>query len=107
MPALDAWVHALSESGVGADEIGRRRAVVEEFCVFAEAEPDDLVERCLNRERGQIIVKERKKVEALISEFGEQTENGDSRAVTERANFVRSFFIHNGVRLIAPRAPWL
>lgn len=107
MPAMEAWVHALSESGVGEAEIGRRRAVVEEFCAFAEAEPDDLVERCLDRERGQIVVKERKQVEALIGEFGDQTGNGDSRTVTERANFVRSFFIHNGVRLIAPRAPWL
>lgn len=107
MAALDAWIDALSASGVDEEELSRRRAILEDFCEFAKRTPDELVEACVDRDRGQIIVKQRKKVEVLIDEFAAQSANGDTRASTTQANVVRSFFIHNGVRLIAPRAPWL
>lgn len=108
MAALDAWTGALSASGVDEEELSRRRAILEEFCEFAGSTPDDLVEGCVDRDRGQIVVKQRKRVEALIDEFAARSSaTGDKRASTNQANVVRSFFIHNGVRLIAPRAPWL
>lgn len=106
MAALDRWQDALRNSGVGEDEIEERCKLLLAFCDFAELPPDDLVESCVDREQGKILAKKRKKVETLIDEFA-TAEGGSTRAATDRANVVRSFLIHNGVRVIAPKAPWL
>lgn len=107
MNALERWADALKETGVDDAGIAERTRVLEEFCVFAGTPPDDLVERCVDREKGRIVPRERKQVEALIAQFAEETSDGAARAGTERANVVRSFLIHNGVRVLAPVAPWL
>ncbi len=107
MSALETWAGALAEAGVDDAGIARRTAVLEQFCAFAEASPDDLVERCVDREQGRIIPKQRKAVEVLVDQFAQESSDGVARAVTERANVVRSFLIHNGVRVLAPVAPWL
>lgn len=108
MPALEKWSEGLAATGLGEAEVAERVAVLEEFCRFAELAPDELVERCVDRERGRIKVKERTRVEELIAAFGAQGDgDGDARAAATRTNIVRSFLVHNGVRVLAPRAPWL
>jgi hypothetical protein len=95
--ALTAWTRQLERSGLTEDEIAAKVAVLEKFCAFAEASPKELVERCLSN--GSVVIKERKRIEKLIDEFA-----GDS---VSDANVIRSFMIHNGVRMIAPKPPWL
>lgn len=109
MSALERWRQGLSDSGLGDAEVGERVAVLEAFCSFSEQTPDELVERCVDRERGRIKVKERTRVEELIAQFGALGESDDAgaRAAATRTNVVRSFLVHNGVRVLAPRAPWL
>lgn len=107
MSALETWVGGLRDAGLAEDEIAQRRAVLEEFCAFAHATPDELVERCVNREKGRIKVGARRETEAAIEEFGKAVDESDPRGGVVRANVVRSFLIHNGVRVLAPRASWL
>lgn len=99
MSALDLWLKSLEEKQTPQGEIAQKRSTLEEFCAFAETDPDTLVSDCIDEDAGKIRVKERKRIEALIDEFGAGS--------TERANVVRSFLIHNGVRLVPPKAPWL
>lgn len=95
--AVAKWISDLERSGQTADEIATKVEALDEFCEFAGATPTDLVTRCLCD--GSVIIKERKKVEKLIEEFA-----GESIA---KANAVRSFMIHNGIRMISPKPPWL
>lgn len=110
MSAVARWEEALRRSGLDDGEIAQRRTVLDEFCAYAGLEPDEVVESCVDRERSRISAKGRKQVEELLDDFAAPTGEGDAaaaRAATERANVVRSFLIHNGVRVLAPKAPWL
>ncbi|RIK08627.1 MAG: hypothetical protein DCC49_08815 [Acidobacteria bacterium] len=93
------WRSGLDANGVPSDEIDERVAVVLEFAAYVESTPDEIVETCIDNEAGKVRVKERKRFEAAINEFAPGS--------VEKANVVRSFLIHNGVRLVAPRASWL
>lgn len=107
MDAVGRWEHALRESGVDDAGIASRRGVLDEFCAFAGLDADEVVETCVDRDQGRIIAANRKKIEVLLDEFATTGTDGDARAATQRANTVRSFLIHNGVRVLAPKAPWL
>ncbi|MFN8104038.1 MAG: hypothetical protein U0U69_06220 [Acidimicrobiia bacterium] len=104
MDSVEPWRKALQDSGLGDAEVAERIRILGEFCELAELDPDGVVEACVDRDRGRIVAGERKKVESLIDEFAA---DGDPRTATRRANVVRSFLIHNGVRVLAPKAPWL
>lgn len=108
MDSVGAWQEALRDSGMSETEVAERLATLKEFCELASLPPDDVVETCVDRERGRITAGGRKKIESLIDEFAAAAD-GDptSRAATRRANVVRSFLIHNGVRVLTPKAPWL
>lgn len=106
MKTVDAWIEALRSSGVDLDDIEGRCKLLAEFSGFCESTPDELVESCVDRDGGRIVPRRRKEIEARIDEFA-HAEGTANREATERANVIRSFFIHNGVRLLAPKAPWL
>lgn len=97
--ALTLWRSGLEGNGVPADEIDKRIAVVLEFAAYVESAPDQIVATCIDSDAGKVRVKERKRFEAAINEFAPGS--------VDKANVVRSFLIHNGVRLVAPRASWL
>jgi len=107
MTSVDRWESALRESGLAETEVAQRRGVLDEFCAFAELGPDEVVESCVDRDKGKIVAGRRKKMEELIDEFAAGDGNGAGRESTQRANVVRSFLIHNGVRVLTPKAPWL
>lgn len=106
MAAVTRWEDALRSSGLDDAEVAQRRGVLDEFCTFAGMDADAVVETCVDRDKGKIVAKGRKRIEDLVVEFAASTD-GDAREVTRRANVVRSFLIHNGVRMLAPKAPWL
>lgn len=93
------WRAGLEANGVPADELAERVGVVLEFAAYVESTPDEIVATCIDSEAGKVRIKERKRFEAAINEFAPGS--------VEKANIVRSFLIHNGVRLVAPRASWL
>lgn len=97
--SIALWRSGLESNGVPEDEILERISVIDEFAEFVGSTPDEMVATCIDSEAGKVRVKERKRFEAAIDEFA-----ADS---VEKANVVRSFLIHNGVRLVAPRASWL
>lgn len=96
---LALWRSGLEGNGVPAEEIDGRIAVVLEFATYVDSTPDEIVATCIDSEAGKVRVKERKRFEAAINEFAPGS--------VDKANIVRSFLIHNGVRLVAPRASWL
>ncbi len=95
--ALEVWEQQMRRSGVAEEEISSKVSTLLRFCEFVGATPTELVSRCLSN--GGVVIKERKKIERLIEEFA-------GGSVTE-ANAIRSFMIHNGIRMIAPKPPWL
>lgn len=97
--SLALWRAGLEGNGVPTSEIDERIGVVEEFAAYVESTPDEIVATCIDSEAGKVRVKERKRFEAAINEFAPGS--------VDKANIVRSFLIHNGVRLVAPRASWL
>ncbi|MBX7161400.1 MAG: hypothetical protein K1X95_14015 [Acidimicrobiia bacterium] len=107
MDAVVRWEEALRDSGVDDAGIAQRRGVLDEFCAFTGLDAGEVVESCVDREKGRIVARGRKQIEDLIDEFAAAGTGGDTRASTQRANTVRSFLIHNGVRVLAPKAPWL
>lgn len=109
MTSVQRWESALRESGLAEPEVAQRRSVLDEFCAFVELGPDEVVESCVDRDKGKIVAGRRKKMEELIDEFAAagDGDGGPARQSTQRANVVRSFLIHNGVRVLTPKAPWL
>lgn len=95
--AVQAWVSQLRAAGHTEAEITEKLRILEDFCQWAGCRPEELVARCVSD--GKVLIKERKKLESLIEEFA-----ADSVA---KANTIRSFMIHNGVRMIPPKPPWL
>ncbi len=95
--AVQKWLSQLERSGHDASEIEEKVSLVEQFARFVGAAPSEIVDRCLSN--GGVVIKERKKVEKSIEEFA----GGD----VAKANVIRSFMIHNGIRMIAPKPPWL
>ena len=76
-----------------------RLAVLVEFCDSVGREPDELIVACLREvENGKFKIrpKGRREIAAAVNQF--QRDVGDQR----KANYVRSFLIHNGVHLQAP-----
>lgn len=94
---VEFWKGELARSGVAEHEIAEMADHLMEFCDFAGSSPRELIRRVLRD--GNVIVKERKKLEDEIERF--------SGGSVKKANAVRSFMIHNGVRMIAPKPSWL
>ena len=91
-----AGVHEQSGSSPEAD--AKRVQVLLEFCVMTGKQPDEIIDDCLREVDGgkKIRVKGRRFYADKINEFEQQNEGtpGERR---QKANYVRSFLIHNGV----------
>src|SRR5262245_41567028 len=91
-----AGVHEQSGSSPEAD--AKRLQVLAEFCAIAGKQPDEIIDDCLRDVDGgkKIRVKGRRFYADKINEFEQQGEGGSGER-RQRANYVRSFLIHNGV----------
>ena len=96
---VQTWLDGVHEqSGVSPEADAKRVHVLEEFCTQIGKQPDEIIDDCLRDVEGgkKIRVKGRRFYADKISEFEQQAEGtpGERR---QKANYVRSFLIHNGV----------
>ena len=91
-----AGVHEQSGSSPEADT--KRLQVLAEFCAMTGKQPDEIIDDCLRDVDGgkKIRAKGRRFYADKINEFERQGEGASSER-RQRANYVRSFLIHNGV----------
>jgi len=96
---VQTWLDGVHEqSGVSPEADVKRVQVLEEFCTRIGKQPDEIIDDCLRDVDGgkKIRVKGRRFYADKISEFEQQAE-GTSGERRQKANYVRSFLIHNGV----------
>jgi hypothetical protein len=81
-----------------------RLETLQAFCDFAGADPDAMIAACTREvESGKRIrIKARREITEKIAAFQAGIE-GNVRQQAKAANFVRSFFIHNGIPAGRPR----
>ena len=92
------WVRGLREQWGDEPEMEQRYAVLQRFADFAGKDPDTMIADCTRDvDSGKRIrIKARREYTEKISAF-QTTVEGNPRQQTKAANFVRSFFIHNGI----------
>jgi len=98
---VQTWLTGVHEqSGVSLENDAKRLQVLAEFCARIEKSPDQIIDECLRDVDGgkKIRVKGRRFYAEQISEFEQQAE-GSPGEKRQKANYVRSFLIHNGVLL--------
>ncbi len=98
---VQTWLAGVHEqSGVSPETDAKRVQVLAEFCAFIDKEPDQIIEECLRDVDGgkKIRVKGRRFYAQKIAEF-EQQAPGNASEKRQKANYIRSFLIHNGVLL--------
>jgi hypothetical protein len=98
---VQTWIAGVHEqSGVSPENDAKRLQVLAEFCARIEKEPDQIIDECLRDVDGgkKIRVKGRRFYAEKIAEFEQQVE-GTAAEKRQKANYIRSFLIHNGVLL--------
>jgi len=101
------WLEeAHRQQGSSPEEDERRLAVLARFCAFVDRTPDEMIDDVLDFDAGKMRLKGRRFYAEKIEAF-ERAQEGDAFAQRAAANLVRSFFIHNGLFLGTPKAPWL
>jgi hypothetical protein len=98
---VQTWLAGVHEqSGVSPENDAKRLQVLAEFCAKLEKTPDQIIDDCLRDVDGgkKIRVKGRRYYAEQITEF-EQQAAGNSGERRQKANYIRSFLIHNGVLL--------
>jgi hypothetical protein len=98
---VQTWLAGVHEqSGVSPENDIKRLHILAEFCARIEKTPDQIIDECLRDVDGgkKIRVKGRRFYAEQISEFEQQAE-GHSGEKRQKANYIRSFLIHNGVLL--------
>jgi len=96
---VQAWLQGVHEqSGVSPEADGKRVQVLAEFCARVEKQPDEIIDDCLRDVDGgkKIRAKGRRFYADKVNEFERQAE-GSSGERRQKANYIRSFLIHNGV----------
>jgi hypothetical protein len=96
---VQTWLAGVREqSGVSPEDDAKRVQVLADFCALVGKEPDQIIAECLRDVEGgkKIRVKGRRFYAEKIAEFERQAAGtpGEKR---QKANYVRSFLIHNGV----------
>jgi hypothetical protein len=104
-PSVQTWYQGLREQS-GVDPAGdpSRLKLLEEFCRFAELDPDEIIKACLLEKEGRetkISIKGRKRMAQMVADFQAAGEGLTSRQRANRGNTIRSFLIHNGILLQA------
>jgi hypothetical protein len=98
---VQTWLAGVHEqSGVSPENDAKRLQVLAEFCARIEKTPDQIIDECLRDVEGgkKIRVKGRRFYAEQVAEF-EQQVGGSPGERRQKANYVRSFLIHNGVLL--------
>jgi hypothetical protein len=98
---VQTWITGVHEqSGVSPENDTKRLQVLAEFCARVEKDPDQMIDECLRDVEGgkKIRVKGRRFYAEKIAEFEQQAEGSPSEK-RQKANYIRSFLIHNGVLL--------
>ena len=98
---VQTWIAGVHEqSGVSPENDAKRLQVLAEFCARIAKDPDQIIDECLRDVDGgkKIRVKGRRFYAEQIAEFEQQAE-GNAGEKRQKANYVRSFLIHNGVLL--------
>lgn len=96
---VQTWIAGVHEqSGVSPENDAKRLQVLAEFCALIAKEPDQIIDECLRDVEGgkKIRVKGRRFYAEKIAEF-EQRGEGTAGEKRQKANYIRSFLIHNGV----------
>jgi len=98
---VQTWIAGVHEqSGVSPENDVKRLQVLAEFCAKVGKTPDQIIDECLREVDGgkKIRVKARRYYAEQITEF-EQQAAGSAGEKRQKANYMRSFLIHNGVLL--------
>lgn len=98
---VQTWLTGVHEqSGVSPENDAKRLQVLAEFCARIDKTPDQMIDECLREVEGgkKIRVKGRRFYAEQIAEFEQQAEGGPGEK-RQKANYIRSFLIHNGVLL--------
>jgi len=97
---VQVWLQGVHEqSGVSHEADTKRVQVLTEFCSRVEKQPDEIIDDCLRDVDGggkKIRAKGRRFYADKINEFEQQSE-GTTGEKRQKANYIRSFLIHNGV----------
>jgi len=95
---VQQWRKGLREQWGDEPDMTARVETLQRFCALAGKNPDDLIAECTREvESGKRIrLKARREYTEKIAEFQASVE-GNTRQQSKAANFVRSFFIHNGI----------
>jgi hypothetical protein len=92
------WARGLKEQWGDEPDMEQRHAVLQSFADFAGKDPDTMIAECTREvESGKRIrIKARREYTEKIAAF-QATVEGNARQQSKAANFVRSFFIYNGI----------
>jgi hypothetical protein len=92
------WARGLKEQWGDEPDMEQRYGVLQRFADFAGKDPDTMIADCTRDvESGKRIrIKARREYTEKIAAFQAMVE-GSARQQSKSANFVRSFFIHNGI----------
>jgi hypothetical protein len=92
------WARGLREQWGDEPEMEQRCAELQHFADFTGKDPDTMIAECTRDvESGKRIrIKARREYSEKIAAFQARVE-GNTREQSKAANFVRSFFIHNGI----------
>jgi hypothetical protein len=92
------WERGLEEQWGEKPDMAQRLETLQRFVETAGKDPDTMIEECTRAvDSGKRIrIKARREYTAMIQEFQAAVE-GNSRQQAKAGNFVRSFFIHNGI----------
>lgn len=92
------WVSGLTEQWGETPDMSQRYETLQSFAGLVGKDPDTMIADCSREvENGKKIrVKARREYSDRIEEFQAGVE-GDARRQAKAANYVRSFFIHNGI----------
>ena len=92
------WARGLKEQWGDDPDMSARLETLQAFCDFAGADPDAMIAACTREvESGKRIrIKARREFTEKIAEFQAGIE-GNPRQKSKAANFIRSFFIYNGI----------
>lgn len=99
--SVRTWLAGVREqSGVSPETDAARIQVLVEFCAHVNKHPDEIIAECLRDVDGgkKIRTKGRRFYAEKIAEFEHQAEGSPSEK-RQKANYIRSFLIHNGVLL--------
>ncbi len=96
--SVQQWVRGLKEQWGDEPDMAQRYDTLQRFLAFVSSDPDTIIAECTREvESGKRIrIKARREYSEKIAEF-QATVEGNPRQQSKAANYIRSFFIHNGI----------